>query len=543
MKYLYSSGQTFASGLLLAFAYPNMFGEGFSFLAIVSFGFFYYYLLKEQTLKSLLLQTFFYALGFSTFGFYWIPQTLSTFGGIDISLGYVVSLFFALIVLPQLWPQVLCVYFFKKFKFPQVTYLILLACTHVLFEQITPSQFPVWIGHSILSNNTLLPLTAYFGAGIYSFAFLLMALFFPLLIANIKKPAKPFLLGLSILILDFVLGHNTHYPTTQNTKSINQLRVRIVQANIGNFLKLSSENGELNSIANVYKNYEELSFNLNNNIDKNFDLLLWPETAIPTLFNTKNWKDENFENFPLIKNIIDQLPPQAGFIFGGYDEGNSELSQNSARSEFNTAFFYQDKKFETYYKVKLIPFGETLPFGSWNETLAPYFPGISLFSQGPKLNSFALHHPLRSSEKIHFITPICYELLDTFFMRKFLNVHSHVEFIANLTNDSWYGDTAEPWQHLFLTRWRALEFRRPILRSTNTGITTVIDEQGKITKYLGINDKNILDITLNLHSLPITIYQQWGSTFLYIFMVGLILIYLVRPAFIKSCKRKTPSKT
>ena len=231
---------------------------------------------------------------------------------------------------------------------------------------------------------------------------------------------------------------------------------------------------------------------------------------------------------------------RAGFIFGGYDQGFLTQSSNDAKSEYNTAFFYQDEKLATYYKIKLIPFGETLPFGSWNSSLASYFPGVSLFAQGSHYKSFTLY---KQQHPLHFITPICYELLDTFFIRNFLNSQQHIDFIANLTNDSWYGDTAEPWQHLFLTRWRALEFRRPIIRSTNTGITTLIDEQGKVTNYLAVQDRNFLDIILHLHSHPITFYQQYGNILLYLLILAIIVIYFVKPAFIKSWRRRTPNKT
>ena len=317
------------------------------------------------------------------------------------------------------------------------------------------------------------------------------------------------------------------------TVSPNHFKARLVQANIGNFLKISSEKGEFNSIAEVYRQYEQLSFKDNNN----FDLLVWPETAIPTLFQTQRWTKNDFSYYPNIKKIIDQLPYQAGFVFGGYD---LHQSTQSADREYNTAFFFQDQKLETYYKIKLIPFGETLPFGRWNDMLQPLFPGVSLFAQGMKFQSFTLR---KENNLVHFITPICYELLDTFFMRNFLNSKQHTELIINLTNDSWYGDTAEPWQHLFLARWRALEFRRPILRSTNTGITTLIDEQGKFSHYLPVNDKNTLDLSINLHSHPLTFYQQWGISLLLFVLATSWSIYFVKPAFMRSWRRKTPKKT
>lgn len=533
MKIVYSTGLALAAGILLAFAYPNLYGNGFFPLAVLAFSFYYFQLIKTEYLKIMLLQTFAFSLGFSATGFYWIPQTLSTFGEIDLYLGYIVSVFFALIVLPYLWPQILIIYYLKKKKLPTATFLLILCCSHVTLEQFTPAQFPVWLGHSMLSNNTLLPLTSYFGAGIYSFAMMLLVLYLPQLFKKNFNCLKLLFLGSFILIFDYLLGLNTHYLNATTDTSVNNFKVRVVQANIGNFMKISSEKGEENSVLAVYNQYQQLSFQA----PLDFNLLIWPETAVPTLFNTSNWKHENLANYPFMQKIISQLPAHAAFVFGGYDDGHLEQSQNSAHNEFNTAFFYQDFNLQTYYKIKLIPFGETLPFGNLNQKVSIFFPGVSLFSQGSRFNFFSLNN------QTHFITPICYELLDTTFMRIFLNSHENIDFIVNLSNDSWYGNTAQPWQHLFLARWRALEFRKPIIRSTNTGITTVIDEYGKFTNYLAVGDKNILDVNLNLHPHAKTIYQQLGILPLFLFMIITFLFYLVSPALIKSWRRRTPNNS
>ncbi|MDB9787271.1 hypothetical protein OAB57_04120, partial [Bacteriovoracaceae bacterium] len=84
-------------------------------------------------------------------------------------------------------------------------------------------------------------------------------------------------------------------------------------------------------------------------------------------------------------------------------------------------------------------------------------------------------------------------------------------FVINLTNDSWYGDTAEPFQHQFLAHWRAIEFLIPVIRSTNTGITSVLLPDGSQSKYLNINEENVLDIELKLINNQPTIFQQFGN--------------------------------
>lgn len=85
--------------------------------------------------------------------------------------------------------------------------------------------------------------------------------------------------------------------------------------------------------------------------------------------------------------------------------------------------------------------------------------------------------------------------------------------MINLTNDSWYGDTVEPEQHLFLTKWRSLELNLPILRSTNTGISTIIDEKAQELSRLKYGIAGNLDISLPIvdtNKKEITFFQKFG---------------------------------
>jgi apolipoprotein N-acyltransferase len=100
--------------------------------------------------------------------------------------------------------------------------------------------------------------------------------------------------------------------------------------------------------------------------------------------------------------------------------------------------------------------------------------------------------------------------------------------MINLTNDSWYGDTMEPEQHLFLAKWRALEFNLPIIRSTNTGITSVIYPDGSESKRLEILKTGNLDLSINLPLQEATFYQKYGfATILPLWIIYLIFHLLL----------------
>lgn len=114
-------------------------------------------------------------------------------------------------------------------------------------------------------------------------------------------------------------------------------------------------------------------------------------------------------------------------------------------------------------------------------------------------------------------------------------------FMINLTNDSWYGKTSEPEQHLFLAKWRAVEFNIPILRSTNTGITLVVFPDGSESQRTKIFEEDILKIDLSLNKREKTFYQKWGVgvSFLVMFLITLGIIFFnffMKPFFNKIVK-------
>ena len=130
------------------------------------------------------------------------------------------------------------------------------------------------------------------------------------------------------------------------------------------------------------------------------------------------------------------------------------------------------------------------------------------------------------------ITSICYEILFPSLLIKQINqLPEYPDFIINHTNDSWYGHTSEPYQHLFLSRWRALEFQIPIIRSTNTGISTVIYPTGQYDQKLGYEQMGALDINVKIRKGSPTLYSLLGIWSLCILWS---LIAIVQLLFIQS---------
>jgi apolipoprotein N-acyltransferase len=477
-------------GLFYASGFPFHSGHSFFLGSIVGFFLFNLALLKENTVKKQMLIALTFSFGFYILGFYWIPYTLKEFGGLQFPLNQLLGLLFSLVIIPQAYIYTAIQ---RKFKSPA-----LLAITYVILEQYIPQQFPAHLGHTFLSIAPEFPLrlAPIFGVPVYSF----MAAFIGLTvidhIRHKKIPAISYGLIAVMVLLNFIL------PAPYKGPELPPLNVRVVQPDIGNFLKITSERGEVNSLKSVFDNYYDLSTGPST---KPLDLIIWPETAFPTLISSDLMKRNNDLKIPgTLSQIIEKT--QAELFIGGYDLKPSE-GADDPQSQYNAAFLFgSDQKLkEVYRKIHLIPFGEGLPFGPLNGPLSKVLTNVSYFAEGKTFPLF------KTQNGTPFISVICYEILFSNFLREFLNNQSTTpQFLINLTNDSWYGDTAEPHQHLFLAKWRAIEFNLPLIRSTNTGITTIIMPDGSESPRLTFEEKKVLDVEMKMFTRESTIYQKFG---------------------------------
>ncbi len=495
------------AGCLYALAYPSFISSGhfiFVFLGLIPF---LYFIEDSVDLKKSAIHIICYNLGLNLTGYYWIPHTLQEFGQLPYLLSLFIGLFFTFILQPHWWVYLIWKKFRPQFNWNLESGTLITATVLTILERFVPQQFPSYVGSPWLHLAPYLGLAPYFGCVLYSFLTYWISLEIIQQLRTKKIRLQVWITTLILVIL------NVAFPLNKNLSSNSDLNLRIVQANIGNFIKISSEYGDQNSYQSVRQKYFKLS---TENLQFKPDLIIWPETAYPDTFFGKT-TNLNF----LFKIIMKKTG--AEILLGGYDHDLSKPRSEIVESVFNSAILLSDLKFkESYHKNILIPFGETLPFGPFNKTIVSMVPAISLFARGddPPL--------METKKKFRFVTPICYEILDTNYMRFLLNKYQNNHFIVNLTNDSWYGKTAEPYQHLFLSKWRALEFSLPIIRSTNTGITSVIYPDGSESERIGIFEERALDLTLPISSSENSIYQKLGLIPLFIFITILILLTLFR---------------
>lgn len=479
---------------------------------------------NSLSFKTKFAPSLIFCLAANLLSYYWIPKTIGVFGNIPFPFNFILGLFFTLIVLPHL--LIFNVLYFQLIKFKNkfikddLIFYFLASIILCILESTIPQQFPAHAGHSWIILAPYIGLAKVFGAPAFSLINIFLAFTIAHMFQNKKIEWHPIAFFFTFLMINIFL------PLTIGKDDIKIDHLRIVQADIGSLMKVDSESGKTYATKEVIEAYSELSLKKS---EKKIDLIIWPETAYPNMLQEKVLKTSPYLLPADIKSIIQKSGTE--LLFGGYDFSVTDYNSDFFESQYNAVFHISNdlKLKNVYRKMKLIPFGESLPFGRFNKTLAKYIQNISYFASGKK---YPVFHTQNDSS---FFVAICYEILFSNFIKNYLNnMKEEPRFMVNITNDSWYGDTSEPEQHLHLARWRALEFNIPIVRSTNTGITSILYPDGSQSQRLKVGEKSVLDIDLETSKRTPTIYQEMGylsSIIFGIFLLGLLKLLRVKPFF------------
>ncbi len=244
--------------------------------------------------------------------------------------------------------------------------------------------------------------------------------------------------------------------------------------------------------------------------DKSPDLIVWPETALP-FFPTRNPLFGQLQHFAE-QNSVALLTGSPWFEVADYQTKNVDF--------YNSAFIVtpQGEYGDIYFKSHLVPFGEYVPLKKLLPFIAPLVEAVGDFSPG------RVEKPLQS-KAIRSGILICFESIFPEIARKW--VDNEANLLVNLTNDAWYGRSSAPSQSMAMSVYRAVETRRSLIRSANTGISAFVDPLGRVTSSSDIfvtwarREKVELMDTVTVHS-------RWGYLFGPLcFISTLILIFFL----------------
>ena len=238
------------------------------------------------------------------------------------------------------------------------------------------------------------------------------------------------------------------------------------------------------------------------------DLLVWPEGVVPGF---ARW-DTNTHH--AITNLVARHG--AWLVLGSDDAAPAKPPRATSDYDvFNGAFLVSPRgEFVAgYRKQRLVMFGEYIPLSRWLPFLTRWT-GMGNFAAGDGPVPFAAP-PLRCKTSVL----ICFE--DIFPQHVRTYVEEDTDFLLNLTNDGWFGESAQQWQHAANAAFRAVENGLPLVRCANNGITCWIDPQGRMHETFFEGTQDVYGAGFKMASVPLlgpaqrapTFYRQYGEVF------------------------------
>jgi apolipoprotein N-acyltransferase len=379
----------------------------------------------------------------------------------------------------------------------QFAFIVAFAASELLF----PVLFPWFFGATVHQVPLLLQ-TADLGGPIFV-GLVVVAVNFaiaePILARLEQRPILPrqVAIPLGLVLLAVAYGGVRMRQVDAQVAKAPKARVGLVQANM-------SLMGKRRELAEGLRRHLTMTEELKSRGP--LDLVVWSETSVMRAVDERE----------LGTRVPEQVSRRIGVpaIFGAVlvrpVDGPREYFA------FNTALA-SDAEGEIrgrYDKQFLVTFSEYIPFGDSLPILYEWSPNSGRFSPGNSIE------PLTVGEH-QVATIICYEDLSPGFVNTMFR-HKNADLLVNITNDAWFGDTIEPYQHLALSKLRAVEQRRFFVRSTNSGVSAFVDPVGRTISQTGTFKQQTLDheIAWLKRTTPYRLFGEWLTWLLAAMGVG-----------------------
>lgn len=393
---------------------------------------------------------FSFGLGLFGFGVYWIFHSIFHFGQTTAILAYIITGSFIAIL--ALFPAFMMYFTNKWFKdMSLLRATIGLPIIWVIFEIFRGHLFTgfpwLYIGTTQTSNAALRAFAPIGSVWMVSWAVLVSsgAIYAFMLYFSQQRQDKKQLYRLGVTFVGlWVIGGaiNLHKWVKPSPLKIS---VALIQGNVPQQMRWDPK-----QVVQIMNLYEEMTLKT---LDSN--LILWPEGAIPMPlpYSTSYFKRMNTLAEDNKTALIVGVP----------------IKVEDRESYYNTLIGLGEAQ-GIYYKEQLVPFGEFVPF-EW------LLRGLIGFFDLPMSSFVAKDNPdtTITAYGLNLAPAICYEIA---FPRTVRKNAKNADVILTVSNDTWFGKTIGPMQHLQLAQWRAIETGRYVLRATNTGLTAIIAPNG-----------------------------------------------------------------
>ena len=426
----------FILGLLTSLLFPPYFFLPLGFIIFPSLCFLLVSKKENYSDKNIFYKFLVFGFGFFISYLFWIKNPFFVF---EETKNFFLVFLLLIIFLSIILALILTIIFKLGKKIPIIFLIPFMFTSSEYIISIFFYGFP-WFTFSLLlsSNEYLLFSLKSFGT-LFSSYLIIQIFCVPFIFLtkeNFKQELKYLLFFIVLPIIIFIF---INFNVEKNNFKIKAINTEIFQLNFKNNDKFLTSEKKLQIIIKYID-------------ESTADLLIFGENNFPYLLDDLE-----------LKIIKDSLKENQTLIIGAtrYEKNkyyNSLININLA----NVTYF--DKKI-------LVPFGEFLPLRD-SLTFLESIVGQNDYSKGKVERIINLY------DNISFIPVICYEIV---FYWKLLNKFNNKgNFIVNITNDFWFGNYLGPYQHFYLTKIRAAEFNKPIIRVSNNGISAVIDNNGAV---------------------------------------------------------------
>ncbi len=289
------------------------------------------------------------------------------------------------------------------------------------------------------------------------------------------------------------------------------LQVAVIQGNIPQELKWHPD-----SQLSTVKTYRDLSL-LANQAGAS-DLIIWPEAAMPFYFQDGGQLSGSVSELPLETGASLLFGSPAYHRGAGIHEDAGVNKDTGILRYLNSAFLLSPtaQVLGRSDKVHLVPFGEYVPLGEYLPFVNKLVAGIGDYSPG-EINPLPI-------QGYQLGVLVCYEVIFPGLAREYVRQGSAL--LVNITNDAWFGRSSAPWQHLAMSRFRAIENRVWLARAANTGVSAFIAPSGRIVEQTSLFDTAFLASEVGLGARP-GLYFHMGDLIPGAFLI-ISLIWLLQ---------------
>ena len=440
------------------------------------------HLVSEATdIHGALARGYWFGVGHFTIGINWIAGAFQFQDSMPHSLGWVavVLLSFYLAVYPAMATGLA----WRWGRAKPVAFILFFAAAWIVTEYLRATMFTgfAWnpLGVVLVPLGALPQLSAHIGTyGLSAVVALMGGALFALARRRWTFAAAVLLPVATLSILPKSI------PVTPSATAPPQPLIRIIQPNIGQQDKHEKAFGK--------RNFEKLRM-LTGVPGSEPRLILWPEAAIPDYLEAEAWARER---------IARLIGPKDMLVTGGVALVEDEDGYVVAARNSSFVLTPGSEIVARYDKAHLVPYGEYLPMRTILSAigLSRLVPGDLDFWPGPGPQTTGVPGFGRMGVQI------CYEII---FSGHVIDRHNRPDFLFNPSNDAWFGAWGPP-QHLAQARLRAIEERIPVIRSTPTGISAVIDADGNLLHSLPYRKAGYIQTRLPPPHPP-TLFARYGN--------------------------------